>query len=96
MEYCNKFNKKIKGFSKNQPKFYLHYRYPGNVRELSNIVEYAVNFCDRDLIGSAHLPAYLTEQDILRPVTESSHAAQERTAPLEYSSAQSWDDAENK
>ena len=96
MEYCNKFNKKIKGFSKKSAKILSAYRYPGNVRELSNIVEYAVNFCDRDLIGSAHLPAYLTEQDILRPVTESAHATQERTIPLDYSSAQSWDDAEKQ
>ncbi|NDV22331.1 PAS domain-containing protein [Desulfovibrio sp. JC022] len=96
MAYCDKFNKKIKGFSKKSAKILSAYRYPGNVRELSNIVEYAVNFCDRDLIGSSHLPAYLTEQDILRPVTESAHATQERAVPLEYSSAQSWDDAEKQ
>ncbi|TIH18176.1 PAS domain-containing protein [Marinifilum sp. JC120] len=96
MAYCDKFNKKIKGFSKKSAKILSAYRYPGNVRELSNIVEYAVNFCDRDLIGSSHLPAYLTEQDILRPVTESAHATQERMVPLEYSSAQNWDDAEKQ
>nr|WP_319777888.1 sigma 54-interacting transcriptional regulator [Maridesulfovibrio sp.] len=94
MEYCNKFNKKIKGFTKKSAKILSAYRYPGNVRELSNIVEYAVNFCDRDIIGSNHLPAYLTEQDILRPVAESTHASQEREVPLEYSSARNWDDAE--
>jgi len=96
MEYCNKFNKKIKGFTKKSAKILSAYRYPGNVRELSNIVEYAVNFCDRDIIGSNHLPAYLTEQDILRPVTESTHTAHERRVPVEYSSAQSWDDAEKQ
>ncbi len=34
----------------------LQYDYPGNVRELANILEYAVVLCPTDLIDLAHLP----------------------------------------
>ncbi|WP_415719402.1 sigma-54 interaction domain-containing protein [Maridesulfovibrio sp.] len=96
MEYSNKFNKKINGFTQKSAKILSAYHYPGNVRELSNIVEYAVNFCDRDIIGSKHLPAYLTEQDILRPVIGSNQTMHELAVPVEYRSAQNWDDAERQ
>lgn len=36
------------------------YAYPGNVRELENIVEHAVTFCDRDTIELSDLPTRLT------------------------------------
>ncbi|WP_245577095.1 sigma-54 interaction domain-containing protein [Maridesulfovibrio zosterae] len=95
-EYCTKFNKKINGFTKKVGKILAAYRYPGNVRELRNIVEYAVNFCDRDIINTEHLPAYLTEQDILRPITESVTNELEKAATPEYSPAQNWDEAEKQ
>lgn len=46
----------------------LGYSYPGNVRELRNFVEYAVNICNGDKISPRHLPAYLTEPG--QPVPE--------------------------
>lgn len=36
------------------------YPYPGNVRELENVVERAVTFCDDSVIEPRHLPARLT------------------------------------
>ena len=48
-------------FSRQALRVLLAYRYPGNVRELRNIVEYAMNICDGDRIQRKHLPAYLTE-----------------------------------
>lgn len=95
-EYCNRFNKKIKGFTRKAAKVLSAYRYPGNVRELRNIVEYAVNFCDRDNIDSNHLPAYLTEQDILRPVAEYSNTTMEKDVSTEYSPSRNWDEAEKQ
>lgn len=95
-EYSKKFNKKIRGFTKKSAKILLGYNFPGNVRELSNIVEYAVNFCERDCIGTEHLPAYLTEQDILRPVIESSKTSSKQTIQKEYTPAESWDHAEKQ
>jgi len=37
------------------------YNWPGNIRELKNVVERAVLFCDDPSIGLSHLPVELTE-----------------------------------
>jgi len=62
--------KKISGFSKNALRMLLNYSYPGNVRELRNIIEYALNVCKGDTIQSSHLPTYLTESPITDQVNE--------------------------
>ena len=64
MEYfLNKFNrqfqKKIKGFSPEAIEVLRRYPYPGNVRELGNMVEYATNVCHETMIKPEHLPDYL-------------------------------------
>ena len=64
MEYfLNKFNrqfhKKIKGFSPEVVEILRRYPYPGNVRELGNMVEYATNVCHETIIKPEHLPDYL-------------------------------------
>ena len=46
------------------------YPFPGNVREIRNIVEYAVNICPVEEIDLVHLPAYLTDSP--PPMEESS------------------------
>ncbi|MBU0484485.1 MAG: sigma 54-interacting transcriptional regulator [Proteobacteria bacterium] len=51
--------KKIKGFGQEAAEILNHYYYPGNVRELRNIVEYAVNICPGAKIEVAHLPTYI-------------------------------------
>ena len=59
--YVSQFQKSVQGFSPKALQVLLDYSYPGNVRELKNIVEYALNICQEDLILPKHLPAYLTE-----------------------------------
>ncbi len=59
--FISKLKKSIKGFSSKALRRLLDYAYPGNVRELRNIVEYASNICQEDLIQLKYLPAYLTE-----------------------------------
>ena len=64
MEYfLNKFNrqfqKKIRGFSPEAIEILRRYLYPGNVRELGNMVEYATNVCHESTIKPQHLPDYL-------------------------------------
>jgi transcriptional regulator with PAS, ATPase and Fis domain len=38
----------------------VQYRWPGNIRELSNAIERALLFCDDAVIDVVHLPADLT------------------------------------
>jgi DNA-binding NtrC family response regulator len=59
--FATRFRKKINGMSKKALKIIMDYPFPGNVRELRNIIEYAVNMCPKGQIQSAHLPAYLSE-----------------------------------
>jgi DNA-binding NtrC family response regulator len=47
--------------SRNALKILFNYNYPGNVRELRNIIEYAVNICRERQIKTKHLPSYLLE-----------------------------------
>ena len=69
--YVERFKKDISGFSKETRRVLLDYNYPGNVRELKNIVEFAVNICPEGAIETAHLPGYL--QDFMgKSVTEKS------------------------
>ncbi|PIE68377.1 MAG: Fis family transcriptional regulator, partial [Deltaproteobacteria bacterium] len=42
----------------------LNHDYPGNVRELENIIEHGVVLCDQDTIEPAHLPQYLQEGSV--------------------------------
>jgi len=59
--FATRFKKDINGLSKKVLKILLDYPFPGNVRELRNIIEYAVNICPRGQIQFTHLPAYLSE-----------------------------------
>lgn len=45
-----KYNKTIKGVSRRLYQFLMRYDFPGNVRELLNMFEYAYMFCDGDEI----------------------------------------------
>jgi transcriptional regulator with PAS, ATPase and Fis domain len=86
--------KKRLSLSRKALKILLSYPYPGNVRELRNIVEYSLNICDERQIKPKHLPSYLLEPDHLerggidpaRPAdstraAENSACAHPRTAP---------------
>ncbi len=59
--FKNRFQKSIKGLAEKTLRNLESYAFPGNVRELRNIVEYAVNVCQDDYIQPQHLPAYLFE-----------------------------------
>jgi len=58
-EFNSNLHKKIKGFSKKALDTLTAYAYPGNVRELRNIVEYSVNICQEKKIQRECLPKYL-------------------------------------
>ncbi len=58
-EYSRGLNKKITGFTPRTIELLTSYSYPGNIRELRNIVEYCTNICQDDRIRNEHLPKYL-------------------------------------
>jgi len=61
--FSSRFGKKIKGLSADVRRILLAYPYPGNVRELKNVIEYAINICQEDQITEDHMPAYLLDYD---------------------------------
>ena len=60
--YASRFGKRITGISEQVRLLLLHYGYPGNVRELKNIVEYATSICPLETIQTDHLPTYLLNE----------------------------------
>lgn len=58
---AERLHKPITGFTPEARALLSEYSYPGNVRELRNIIEYAANVCDTSTIAPVHLPAYLTQ-----------------------------------
>ncbi len=58
----------------------LQHRYPGNIRELENIVEHAVAMCDGETATEEHLPPYLLGQAHAKP-PGTAEAAVERGEP---------------
>lgn len=60
--FAGKFRKKVLGFTPKARALLLEHDYPGNVRELRNIVEFAVMVCHKSAIPPACLPAHLLKQ----------------------------------
>ncbi len=53
---------KINGITTPAMKLLLNHGYPGNVRELENIIEHAFILCRENYIAPKHLPDYLTDR----------------------------------
>ncbi len=54
--------KPFPGISESSMEILLNYRYPGNIRELENIIEHAIILCREDVISPCHLPAYILDR----------------------------------
>lgn len=54
--YNSKLEKNIVKFDQNVIEFFNQHEWKGNIREMENIVEYAVNMCDSNTIELIHLP----------------------------------------
>ncbi len=72
--FLDKFNqkhgKRIKGFSKEALEALLSYHFPGNVRELENIVERAVILAEEELITCEDLPPFLKGESSLGELSD--------------------------
>lgn len=76
--------KKILGFSREVEQVFRHYSWPGNIRELENIIEYAVAMERTQMIGLSSLPQALQDyaKESMR-ITEGSLEAVEQNESSE-------------
>jgi transcriptional regulator with PAS, ATPase and Fis domain len=89
-----RFKKNVRSISREALAVLLEYPYPGNVRELRNIIEYGLTLCTSDRIEPEHLPAYMTEVDTPRqPVSERSPSVPERRRTDRHAT---WDSLERE
>jgi len=56
--------KSIRTVSENVNQILFSYDFPGNVRELENVIEYAFILCSGEMIETTHLPEHLQPADI--------------------------------
>lgn len=54
---------RVTGLNPETMEIFLQHNWPGNIRELENVIERALNMVSEDLIGPVHLPDYLGEQN---------------------------------
>jgi len=79
--FTNSLHKNISGFGKEAFSLLLRYEFPGNVRELRNIVEYAANICPQGSIGIEHLPEYIQDVNNSHDSRQEPLPTGEATAP---------------
>ena len=98
--YVSKTGKQCKGFSDEALEFLASYPYPGNVRELSNILEYAVAVCDGETISAGHLPSYIieapAEPDNRPDIREKAETGPLERPPQEAGGVASWKSVEKR
>ena len=55
-KFNRKMNRNISGISNNALRVLIQYEFPGNVRQLENIIEHAFVMCQSEIININHLP----------------------------------------
>ncbi|NOX17174.1 MAG: sigma-54-dependent Fis family transcriptional regulator [Chlorobi bacterium] len=55
LQYAEKFNKKIDGFSEEAKSLLLNYSWPGNIRELKNVIERISILQNENIISEKHI-----------------------------------------
>lgn len=91
-DYNSKLNKHIKGFSSDVIAKLETHDWPGNIRELQNVVEYSVNMEDRAMITMDSLPAgFMKKRLNKRPDIKSKVMDVEINAILSAMDKYGWD-----
>jgi len=96
--FQSKFQKQISGFSRECLQILMGYPYPGNVRELKNIVEFAVNVCQSREVEQEHLPGYVFEtgEQTGQERVDEGPAFHPELGPEAPSADQSWPEVERQ
>ena len=65
-EYSNKLGKEILGVDENVKQLLINYSWPGNIRELQNVIEYSINMSQSKILTLDCIPKSLTtvEDDV--------------------------------
>ena len=61
-QYSEILRKTIRGFDSYAERKLVEYEYPGNIQELSNLIERAIILCDGDSLNLDHFPSFLDEK----------------------------------
>jgi len=61
----NKLNKNVKRITKKAMQALIYYDWPGNIRELENIIERCITLSDSDYIDYEDLPSYINNEKTL-------------------------------
>ena len=69
-KYNSMIDRDIQGFDEEAMKALCSYEWPGNIRELQNVVEYAVNDCREKIITCVNLPKGKFSTEIISGVQE--------------------------
>ncbi len=71
--------KRVMDFSFEVLECFMHYQWPGNIRELENVIESAVHLTSKEAIGTDDLPAHLLSEAPLNHPTDDLKVILERT-----------------
>ncbi len=81
LRYSREMGKHIKGITTRAMEVLKNYDYPGNVRELENIIAHAVAMCDGKVIDTPHLPPAVIAKSQLTPQEEGESPVIETPTP---------------
>jgi two-component system NtrC family response regulator len=81
--FARRENKKIRGISAEAMNALMAHPFPGNIRELENVIERAVVFCEGEYLTLADLPVALKEKEERRISDDPTLSLEERVRRLE-------------
>jgi transcriptional regulator with PAS, ATPase and Fis domain len=82
--------KEIQGLSSEALAILMSHKFPGNIRELENIIEYATVVCETGIIGVRDLPDYLSPTKKIEDTQEVSWTELERNYINEVLESNNW------
>jgi len=89
-QLCTAKARSLSDISHKTMEFLLNFDYPGNVRELENILEHALIVSKNDVIHPQHLPEYLQQQPGILKVNNPNRHPDEKQKILEILHKNNW------
>lgn len=69
-EYSDKLGKEILGIDENAKQLLMNYNWPGNIRELQNVIEYSINMSQSKILTLDSMPKTLTTINYVEAVKD--------------------------